>query len=821
LKTVYNLFFVLFLFIVGTPNVFSQVPISVGNQQNTFTSMIRGYHFTAPTNFTICGLEVPNTASNGLQTIRVVRFNAAAPPAFPGNTNAFVQLFTITNAPNGIVPCNIPVTAGQIIGVYGVRGACVNSYGPPNFVTSILGFNTTLQRSGMQSCPTPGGAPMTNIWSEVFYNIGRITMYINCCAPPTGVATNSGPICVGNPLSLTASPTPAIPLNGVYTFSWTGPNGFTSNLQNPTIQNPTIAASGTYTCTINSPCGSVQVTTQVVVNPSPTATITNNTGVNIIDCNAPVINVTAGGGTTYSWDNGLGTNNTASISSAGLYTVTVTNAQGCTDTASIAVSVAPTPTISFNDVTICEGQSTTLNAAVAPAGGTIVWNSGQNTTSITVNPLQTTTYSATYTWNGCSAQDSAVVTVNLQPTVSVNSDTICNGDTTMLTAIPSIIGGTYQWSNNQTLPSINVNPGLPGTTYSVIYNLIGCTAQASGTVTVNPVPVITIAPAVICFGQTATLTAVPNLPGGTFLWSSAGETTNSINVTPSVTTNYSATYSLLGCVSPIASGQVTVKPLPLMSFTADTTYGCIPLNVTFTPTVSNPLTTYQWSSTNGYSGAGSQVQVLYTVGGCYDMSVVGTLNGCVDSSTMIDYICVENYPTAEFDASTLLFTETSQTVTFSNNSLGAINYLWDFGDGEFSTEFSPAHLFMGTGSGFEITLIASTSMGCIDSTSLTIAPQQGGIYYIPNSFTPDGDMYNQVFKPVFTAGFDIYQYNMVIFNRWGEIIFETNNLDFGWDGSYGLEGEDALPGSYTYSINIKVPENDDRVIITGHVNLIR
>jgi gliding motility-associated-like protein len=112
-------------------------------------------------------------------------------------------------------------------------------------------------------------------------------------------------------------------------------------------------------------------------------------------------------------------------------------------------------------------------------------------------------------------------------------------------------------------------------------------------------------------------------------------------------------------------------------------------------------------------------------------------------------------------------------------------------------------------------------MGCIDSTSVAIAPQQGGIYYIPNSFTPDGDLYNQVFKPFFTAGFDIYQYNMQIYNRWGEIIFETNNLDFGWDGSYGLEGTDALPGSYTYKINIKVPDNDDRVIITGHVNLIR
>jgi len=809
------------LFSLLTFNFLAQVPISVGNQLNTFTSMIRGYHFTAPTNFTICGLQVPNTASQGLQTIRVVRFNAAAPPAFPGNTNAFVQLFTITNAPNGIIPCNIPITAGQIIGVYGVRGACVNSYGPPNFVTNINGFNTTLQRSGMQSCPTPGGAPMTNIWSEVFYNIGRINMYINCCAPPTATATNTGPICVGSPLSLSASPTPAIPLNGVYTYTWTGPNSFTSNLQNPTILNPTIAASGTYTCTINSPCGSVQVSTQVVVNPSPTATITNNTGVNIIDCNSPVINVTAGGGTTYAWDNGLGTNSTASISSAGLYTVTVTNVQGCIDTASIAVSVAPVPTITFNGATICEGQSTTLNAAVTPAGGLIDWNSGQTTTTITVNPLQTTTYTATYTWNGCSAIDSATVIVNLQPTVSVNSDTICNGDTTMLTATPSIIGGTYQWSNNQTLESINVNPGLPGTTYSVVYTLIGCTAQASGTVTVNPVPVLSIAPVIICFGETATLTAVPNLPGGSFLWASSGETSSSISVTPLVTTNYSATYTLTGCTSPVASAQVTVKPLPLMEFTADTTYGCIPLNVTFTPNFMNPSTTYQWISSNGFTGIAAQPQILYTVGGCYDVSVIGTLNGCIDSSSVNDYICVQNYPTAEFNVSTLLFTETSQSVDFENNSLGATSYVWDFGDGEFSTEFSPSHLFMGTGSGFEITLIASTSMGCIDSTSIAIAPQQGGIYYIPNSFTPDGDIYNQVFKPLFTAGFDIYQYNMLIYNRWGDVIFETNNLEMGWDGSFGLNGGDALPGTYTYKINIKVPDNDDRMIITGHVNLIR
>jgi hypothetical protein len=100
--------------------VFSQgTPISVGGQVTTFSSMIRGYHFTAPTTFTICGLYVPPDANAaGAQTIRVVRFTAGPPPAFAGTTNSFVQLFTITNAPaTGVVPCNIPVSTGDIIGV--------------------------------------------------------------------------------------------------------------------------------------------------------------------------------------------------------------------------------------------------------------------------------------------------------------------------------------------------------------------------------------------------------------------------------------------------------------------------------------------------------------------------------------------------------------------------------------------------------------------------------------------------------------------------------------------------------------------------------
>ena len=801
-------------------NIFAQTQISVGNQVNTFSSMIRGYHFTAPANFTICGLQVPTDASQGLQTVRVVRFTAAAPPAFPGTTNAFVQLFTATNQPNGIIPCNIPITTGQIIGVYGCRGACVNSYGPTQFMTTILGIPTMLQRSGMQSCPT-GGQPMANIWSEVNYNIGRIWMYINCCAAPTATATNNGPICTGSPLNLSVTPTPAVPPAGNYTYAWTGPNGWTSNVQNPTIPNPTTAASGTYTCTINSNCGSVSATTQVVVNQTPTAAITNNTGTTIIDCNAPTISVTATGGGTYSWSNGLGSIDAATITTAGTFTVTVTSAQGCTNTASITTTVAPTPTISINDATICTGQSTTLNAVTTPAGGTVLWSTGQTTSSITVNPMQTTTYSATYTWNGCSATDSAVVTVNPTPTVSVNSDTICNGDTTMLTATPDLPGGTYLWSNNQTTQSINVNPGLPGTTYSVTYTLTGCIAQASGTVTVNPVPVLSIAPLTMCYGQSGTLTAVPNLPGGTYLWTPTNETTNTITVAPLASTTYQAQYVLNNCPSNLANGIVTIKPLPLMNFSLDTTWGCIPLNVTMSIDSPNPATTYQWTSTNNFSGSGASVQNLYTAGGCYSTFVVGTLNGCVDSASMLGAVCTEGYPTAEFSSSVAVFTESSQAVDFTNSSIGGVNYFWNFGDGENSTEFSPSHMFMGTQSGFEVMLTVSTAFGCSDSTSIAIGAQVGGLFYIPNAFTPDGDPFNPTFKPLFPVGFDPFNYNMLIYNRWGEVVFETNNLDVGWDGSYGLEGRDVQPGIYTYHIHIKMPDVDKIMVFTGHVTLVR
>lgn len=120
-----------------------------------------------------------------------------------------------------------------------------------------------------------------------------------------------------------------------------------------------------------------------------------------------------------------------------------------------------------------------------------------------------------------------------------------------------------------------------------------------------------------------------------------------------------------------------------------------------------------------------------------------------------------------------------------------------------------------------IELIAYSTAGCSDTASLFIGFEPGEVFYVPNSFTPDGDEYNNVFFPVFYSGYDPYNYELLIFDRWGELIFESHNVLEGWDGSYGNRGRKAQDDTYIWKITFKNPLNDKRRQVVGHVNLIR
>jgi gliding motility-associated-like protein len=504
------------------------------------------------------------------------------------------------------------------------------------------------------------------------------------------------------------------------------------------------------------------------------------------------------------------------------YTI-IANANNCNSLPqTLAVTVYPIPNITIPNDTICQGSQASLTAVPDVLGGTYLWsNNAQTTQSITPSPAQTTVYNLLYNYNGCINTANGTVVVNVVPSVTLNSGNICFGDSIQLNANPSIQGGTFTWNPGGVGPqSITANP--PSTaTISVAYTLNNCTSQAAtSTITVTQLPTVALDDTTICQGQQASMTAIPSQAGGVFDWAPGGVGPQTATLTPGSSTPISVHYTLNGCASNTVTAMVNVNPLPVATVVTPAIQGCTPLSFAFLADTTSPHDSFTWN-VNGGIFSGDSISGISLSGGCQNISLTNTLNGCSTTTIYVDHLCPENPPIAAFDASVNYFSEPTQTISFQNLSVGASTYNWQFEDGMNSTETSPSHLFSGVSGGSTIWLYAYSPLGCSDSTSLLIPFQDGLIYYIPNSFTPDGDPNNDVFKPIFTSGFDPYNYSMQIFNRWGELLYETYNHNIGWDGTYGLYGNLVETGSYTYRIRYKVLNNDEYKITVGHVNLLK
>lgn len=187
-----------------------------------------------------------------------------------------------------------------------------------------------------------------------------------------------------------------------------------------------------------------------------------------------------------------------------------------------------------------------------------------------------------------------------------------------------------------------------------------------------------------------------------------------------------------------------------------------------------------------------------------------------------EFIVGDPIPDVSFIATpTLLSNLEDGIVHFTNTTTGAVSYEWDFGDlSPISTEENPIHEFENSETaGYIVQLTAYSPFGCSDSITTIISVREELLYYIPNAFTPDGDEYNQVFLPVFESGFDPHDFNCTIFNRWGEVIFESHDHRVGWDGTY--HGILQPPGTYIWKIDFGMEYDDSRKVITGYVSIIR
>jgi gliding motility-associated-like protein len=249
--------------------------------------------------------------------------------------------------------------------------------------------------------------------------------------------------------------------------------------------------------------------------------------------------------------------------------------------------------------------------------------------------------------------------------------------------------------------------------------------------------------------------------------------------------------------------------------------GCVPATFDFLNPSAEIGDICNWDFGDGTNGAGFNPTHTYTTEGCFDVTVTITAaDGSYDSLTITDLICVYEPPVAEFSVPDPNLSTDDTEVDFSNLSTNADSYEWNFGGLSTSTEVSPIYTFPDEKEGaYEVCLRADNDEGCTNTACKVIRIQENLIYYVPNAFTPDGDSHNQTFQPVFTSGFDPYDYHLIIFNREGQTMFESYNAVYGWDGTYG--GDLMEDGIYVWKIEFKDRYTDKRHSQIGHLSLIR
>jgi gliding motility-associated-like protein len=336
-----------------------------------------------------------------------------------------------------------------------------------------------------------------------------------------------------------------------------------------------------------------------------------------------------------------------------------------------------------------------------------------------------------------------------------------------------------------------------------------------------------------------------NENGWTYLWD-WGDGTTSTSIEPGSHTysnygNYVITVQVTNpnitfdCTQTLQV-PVTVTPvLPVIDFTFTPAEGCRPQQVMFTNTsFSADPNTYQWEFINENTGivvgTSKEVNPAFTFfdPGIYTVSLLGSnVFGLSVTETKTSIITIYDLPEASFNVRPALIYLPDQPLFTSNLSTGADTYIWDFGDGNTSTEFEPLYYYQSTGT-YTITLIANSNTGCSDTLRKEniVMAQEGGDVVTPNAFTPnlngptggnaEPGTYNDVFLPK-TEG--VVDFKMQIFDRWGNLMFESLSKDTGWDG-YDRKGRLATQGVYVFHVIMTLSDGSRREKI-GDVTLIR
>lgn len=759
-----------------------------------------------------------------------------------------------------------------------------------SFTTPILAIQTTYY---VKTCPGTFSVP--------------VTVFIDACGVPPvpSFSSSDSTICAGSCINFTDLST-----NTPSGWTW---YFFGADTPNSTSQNPTnicYNSSGTFDVALvsSNPSGSdsLFMADFITVNALPAIVTSPDTAI----CIGDTVNLSASGGTTYLWNNGLGSGDvkTDNPTTPTTYTVYVTNADLCLDSAQINVTINSLPTITASaDTTICTGDAVNLSVN---GGLSYVWDNGLGSGQThSPTPITNTTYHVIgIDANSCANSDSVVVTVGtcgLPPvsSFSASDSNICIGTCINFTDLSANLPTSWNWYffGSDSLNSSNQNPT------NICYNSVGTfdvslvTTNSNGTdslfipnfITINALPTITTSPdTAICLGSNVNLSANGAV---SYVWDNGLGNGQTHSPAPTVFTTYSVTgIDANGCIN-TAQVNVNINALPILITSPDT---IICIGDTVKLRVDGALT-YTWDNGLGNiqnPNATPTVQTFYTV--------IGTdTNGCSSSATIEvninglptivasndDTICLGDTitisasggfayswdhglsPTPSVNPNEIIFPTITTTytvigidnkgcrntdqvtvsviscnppvanLTASNTSIcindcidftdlttnSPTNWTWYFfgANPSSSTNQHPTNICYDTVGSFNVALVVSNTFGQ-DSLFLTnyikvdscitppIPPIVTPVVIVPNVFSPNGDGKNDTFK---VDGIEIKNVTMKIYNRWGQIVFESSQAKTGWNGRTN-SGNEVPDGTYFYIIDV---ETDKTVTYTGSLTLIR
>ena len=230
-------------------------------------------------------------------------------------------------------------------------------------------------------------------------------------------------------------------------------------------------------------------------------------------------------------------------------------------------------------------------------------------------------------------------------------------------------------------------------------------------------------------------------------------------------------------------------------------------------------TNYSWTLPNGCSGSSTNESIDLLIG---IESGVLLLDVTVSGGTILNYsttISVELMPVALFSPKYSTCTSVNPDIYFQNESLNAVSYKWYFGNGDSSNNESLVYLYETYVGEFFVTLIAFSNFGCSDTIVHSVEVNYDFHLYIPNSFSPDGDNYNETFNPILNSSVQFDSYELIVGNRAEGVLYESRDPYIGWNGKY--KNEDVSSGVYPWIINYKTKFSDEVQTIYGHVNLLK